>query len=361
MKNLLKGKVIGALLVAVFILGSTVVLGFAMSAANESTDNSIADIVERNLDTITEPSPYSNPYAYIDAHKAEYNEIVAHRDDALQYMFSLFEKGDQTGLRGWIMAVACCEILGEDTEFANATVDTGQKWYDTYILTENEADYGIPDYQVNKNGQTYGSGLHDDYDMIEKPDLIHAIGIDGIEGYVLSADLYGTGPLHKPQNGDEVFEYMEQMDELIKDAQARGDAYMYTIPLYDSDGMTVIGEFGIPIPIEFSQPLQSGGMNEQPMNIANNNQSLYITYGDKVVDDITILIGEFVQLRINGKGVDNEISEDIIIESSDQSIFSVVISKQNGNDVMLTGVGRGRGILTAIVDGIETTCIVRVR
>jgi len=31
------------------------------------------------------------------------------------------------------MAIACCDILGESTEFASADIDTGQKWYDAYV------------------------------------------------------------------------------------------------------------------------------------------------------------------------------------------------------------------------------------
>jgi hypothetical protein len=98
--------------------------------------NGIVDIIEGNLDTITEPSPDSNPYHYINSHKSEYDEIVALGDDALQYMFSIFDMGGQSGLRGWIMAIACCDILGENTEFATSSVDTGQKWYDAYITND---------------------------------------------------------------------------------------------------------------------------------------------------------------------------------------------------------------------------------
>ncbi|MCL1793961.1 MAG: M56 family metallopeptidase [Oscillospiraceae bacterium] len=93
----------------------------------------VADIIQRNLDTITAPSFSSNPYDYVRDHKSEYNEIVALGGDALQYMFTLFDKSNQHGLQGWIMAIACCDILGESTEFASADIDTGQKWYDAYV------------------------------------------------------------------------------------------------------------------------------------------------------------------------------------------------------------------------------------
>jgi len=82
----------------------------------------------------------------------------------------------------------------------------------------------------------------------EKTDLIPAIGIEGIEGYVLRSDLDGTGPLDKPHNPDEALVYMEQLEALVKDAETRGDDYIYYIPLYASDGTTVIGKFGISAP-----------------------------------------------------------------------------------------------------------------
>ena len=82
----------------------------------------------------------------------------------------------------------------------------------------------------------------------ENIDLIPAIGIEGVEGYVLRSDLDGTGPLDKPHNPDEALIYMEQLEALVEDAETRGDDYIYYIPLYASDGTTVIGKFGISAP-----------------------------------------------------------------------------------------------------------------
>jgi hypothetical protein len=93
----------------------------------------VAEIIERNLGVIiSSPNFSSNPGDYINAHKTEYDEIVALEDDALQYMFSLFDKGGQSGLSGHIMASACRDILGLEFEF-NPAIDTGQKWYDAYM------------------------------------------------------------------------------------------------------------------------------------------------------------------------------------------------------------------------------------
>jgi len=139
--------------------------------------------------------------------------------------------------RGVFILLLCISVLSMVVVTANA-IETRK----TYVS-----------YPQNESGQTFGSGLHSEFDNIEKPDLIQAAGIDGTEGYVLKSDLYGTGPLHKPQNEEEVFIYMEQLDALIEEAKARGDKYVYTIPLYKSDGITIIGEFGISIPLENPQ------------------------------------------------------------------------------------------------------------
>ena len=114
------------------------------------------------------------------------------------------------------------------------------------------------DFNVNDNGQTYGSAILSEHEAAIYPDLVLALGIDGVEGYVLKDDLDGTGPLSKPRNPDEALVYMDQVDELIAATMAKAklldleshEVFLYYIPLYASDGITVIGEFGISIPSE---------------------------------------------------------------------------------------------------------------
>ncbi len=80
------------------------------------------------------------------------------------------------------------------------------------------------EYSVNVNNETYGSGLLADALGIE-PDLIAAVGRDGIEGYVRSEDLAPT-----PSNPEEA---------VVMAERAKTDR---TIPLYSLEG-EVIGEF----------------------------------------------------------------------------------------------------------------------
>lgn len=80
-----------------------------------------------------------------------------------------------------------------------------------------------PAYGMNSKGQTYGPGC---YEFV--PDLIKAIGVGGVKGYVLNAELLSTGMKTSP-------------NDVILNVPA-------TIPLYAEDGTTVIGQFAFSNP-----------------------------------------------------------------------------------------------------------------
>lgn len=88
-----------------------------------------------------------------------------------------------------------------------------------------------PSYATNAEGQTYGSALEARTPQ-EEPDLIEAYGDDGTSGYVRADDLNGPAPTR-----EEVLEHI--------DAQEKGAIPDVRIPLYESDGTTVIGTFTI--------------------------------------------------------------------------------------------------------------------
>jgi len=85
----------------------------------------------------------------------------------------------------------------------------------------------LPVYQVNENGLTYGSGASA-YSFESEPDLIRAMGDDGIIGYVYAIDL--RGPI--PNTPEEALAIMQMQGTKLR-----------SIPLYASDGQTVLGEF----------------------------------------------------------------------------------------------------------------------
>jgi hypothetical protein len=102
-------------------------------------------------------------------------------------------------------------------------------------------------YQKNKNGLTYGTlEAVAKNPLAETPDLIACEGIDGTIGYCYRADLDGD----QPSNPEEAIKYMEELNKQIAIAIKNGEVFLRYIPLYDSDGKTVIGKFGISIPYE---------------------------------------------------------------------------------------------------------------
>lgn len=112
------------------------------------------------------------------------------------------------------------------------------------VLTSGAAmaSGGRTDYPVNQNGETYGSvetNVHPD--LQDYPDLIAAIGEDGVVGYVRKTELDGE----QPKNPEEASRYMERLDAAREAAKAAGQEYLRYIPVYEEDGVTVIGRFGV--------------------------------------------------------------------------------------------------------------------
>ncbi|MFJ7185065.1 metal ABC transporter substrate-binding protein [Lysinibacillus xylanilyticus] len=96
---------------------------------------------------------------------------------------------------------------------------------------DNASDLVIPTkesvskdgYPTNENGQTYGPDMGEL--MLDEPDLISAIGIDGTVGYVKKEDLNGPQP--------------KTPEEAVK----LNEAKPREIPMYDVDGENIIGKF----------------------------------------------------------------------------------------------------------------------
>ncbi len=108
-------------------------LGYLSSAG--SLDAKIAAL----LDAIcTSPTADSAPGAYINAHKAEYEELLGYGEYTLRYCFARFDEGSETGLDGHIMMQACEDIAagwGEKPSVSSQSADgvpTGQIWYSAF-------------------------------------------------------------------------------------------------------------------------------------------------------------------------------------------------------------------------------------
>ncbi|GIP37022.1 hypothetical protein J31TS4_03020 [Paenibacillus sp. J31TS4] len=95
--------------------------------------------------------------------------------------------------------------------------------------TRTISDKEVVNYPVNEQGQTYGQGPYPPGPSKE-PDLIKAVGENGVVGYVKSSDL---DP--KVNSPEEAVAYQ-------KSKEGQGGI---TIPLYEADGKTVIGTFKV--------------------------------------------------------------------------------------------------------------------
>lgn len=98
------------------------------------------NIIEIKLDNICnnpKSSLSSNPYDYT-KDSQDYIDIVNSGEVALKYMLTKFENGKGKGLREYVMAIACSDILKEDAETKKWV--TGRGWYANYIK-ENNSSY----------------------------------------------------------------------------------------------------------------------------------------------------------------------------------------------------------------------------
>lgn len=92
----------------------------------------------------------------------------------------------------------------------------------------NQSLAPAPQYPMNASGETYGSLLYATSPETE-PNLVKAMGVDGTIGYVRNVDLNGV----PPKTPEEAIAQQEKMSDTKR------------IPLYKSDGKTVIGEYEI--------------------------------------------------------------------------------------------------------------------
>ena len=136
------------------------------------------------------------------------------------------------------LAIGFCSIAVLSSHLLVEAGDTTKREnYSSFAGT-----FDKPNYPTNKNGQTYGSTgnvMVEDY-----PDLVGVIATNGKEGYVYKEDFVDE---YIPQSPEEAVEYME----VLKKLNDQG-IYFQVVPVYNSDGETLIGEFEISIDVGLS-------------------------------------------------------------------------------------------------------------
>lgn len=95
-------------------------------------------------------------------------------------------------------------------------------------------------FHTNNKGLTYGSAMYATSPE-EEPDLIAAVGVDGTEGYVYASDLEEKMP-SSPAEAVAITNSINEKTAMTKDNKP---TVIRSIPLYSSDGVTVIGTFNI--------------------------------------------------------------------------------------------------------------------
>jgi hypothetical protein len=94
---------------------------------------------------MSSPAASSNPGDYIDAHYIEYRELTYYGDYTLEYVFSEFLQGNQTGLKGHIMRIVMDDLIG--SEALHLETATGQEYFDYWkahtqrLAEDNGLDY----------------------------------------------------------------------------------------------------------------------------------------------------------------------------------------------------------------------------
>ncbi|MCT8140269.1 hypothetical protein H1D32_22750 [Anaerobacillus sp. CMMVII] len=97
-----------------------------------TTEDKVTQQIENSLSIIlSEPSLSSNPHDYIEAHQEEFEFLVKQGDLTLNYFINDFSKSSENGLKEYIMALICIEILGDKNTFEEWA--SGREWYEHYI------------------------------------------------------------------------------------------------------------------------------------------------------------------------------------------------------------------------------------
>ena len=92
----------------------------------------IAAEIEQFFDTMdASPAWSSNPGDYINAHPDEYQALLDYGDDTLRYIYAQFFAGGQTDLKGHLMRIVMCELLGGEAIDLDAA--TGQEYFDAWL------------------------------------------------------------------------------------------------------------------------------------------------------------------------------------------------------------------------------------
>ncbi len=143
----MKNKVNIKILIKISMLFLTILISFTTYINAEVTKPQITNelkttekIINKNLDTIISyPKKFPNPYYYINMHKIEYEEILSFSDEALPYLYSIYQ--NDKGLRGQISKIAMFEI---NPDLNIKSEDSPGKFNSSYLIETYGIDFENP-------------------------------------------------------------------------------------------------------------------------------------------------------------------------------------------------------------------------
>ena len=110
-------------------------------------------VISELLQTIcSSPAQSSNPGEYIQAHREEYNQLLALGSKTVSYCFVQFAQRNCWDLNGHIMANLCREIIGQTEEvYEDGTYMTGQDWFNTFAKNAGALRYSgdLDEFKAN--------------------------------------------------------------------------------------------------------------------------------------------------------------------------------------------------------------------
>jgi hypothetical protein len=120
------------------ILVALFVCSILLSAyANDTTH--VSQEMEAGLQTILTANSSgvsSNPNDYIKANQTSFDAIVSKGQPAFKYLTKELKKDDQNGLKEWIMAKACSDILKDKDPVKEWA--SGKEWLQQYESYERQ-------------------------------------------------------------------------------------------------------------------------------------------------------------------------------------------------------------------------------
>jgi hypothetical protein len=131
-------------------------------------------------------------------------------------------KTKKNSLVGVILALALVVIIISTVNSPNLDAEANHS-----TNSNTAVEVKAPNYPVNKQGQTYGHGPYPS-GAPQEPDLVKAEGENGVTGYVKASDLASS---------------VSSPEEALASQESIEAVGYKSIPLYKSDGKTVIGEF----------------------------------------------------------------------------------------------------------------------